>query len=583
MTPFSHNYFLGYINEVTPQYVKIHFPSSNLLDKFLHEGTHYAGGNVGNFVVIEGEEYGFLARVIELNLPNSERIEINEKAIHHEDTEFHPSGKAELLLSFSVFEPEKTEKTVSKYPSIGAKVYACSDEQIESYVKEFGKKENELDNVYAEIGKLTSNDAKCNVSLNALFGRHCAVVGTTGGGKSWTVAKLIESIIKESDNKVILIDATGEYENSTLNSIEIGNGEHIFHYSQLTIDELYYLLKPSSKTQVPKLMEAIRSLKIVKLLEGGTLEKTIDANAIAITKIENDLVIKRDSDKRPFDAFYYRNISKIEDRYCDFNFGKLPHQITQECVWDSASEGSGQNRREIPTKWGGRNDTDVSHCISLISRVNNLLCTDEYNRIFGFKSEKNETDLTSVIDDFILSGNGMLRLNFANVSFDFQVREILVNAIGKYLLDKARNDSFSKSPLIIIMDEAHQFLNKSIKDEYFDAKQLDAFDLIAKECRKYGLFLCLATQMPRDIPIGTLSQMGTFIVHRLINEQDKKAIENAASSANRSALSFLPILGEGEALLVGVDFPMPLLVKINEPDKKPESNTPRLKKKNNEE
>jgi len=175
----------------------------------------------------------------------------------------------------------------------------------------------------------------------------------------------------------------------------------------------------------------------------------------------------------------------------------------------------------------------------------------------------------------------MLRLNFANVSFDFQVREILVNAIGKYLLNKARNDSFSESPLIIIMDEAHQFLNKSIKDEYFDAKQLDSFDLIAKECRKYGLFLCLATQMPRDIPIGTLSQMGTFIVHRLINEQDKKAIENAASSANRSALSFLPILGEGEALLVGVDFPMPLLVKINAPDKKPESNTPRLKKKIN--
>ncbi len=579
MKPFSHNYFLGYINEVTPQYVKVHFPSSNLLDKFLHEGTHFAGGNVGNFIVIEGEEYGFLARIIELNLPNSERIALNERAIHHEDTEFHPVGKAELLLSFSVFNPEKTEKTVTKYPSIGAKVYACSDEQIEIYVKKFGKKVNETDNVYAEIGKLTSNNAKCNVSLNALFGRHCAVVGTTGGGKSWTVAKLIESITKATDNKVILIDATGEYGNLTSTSIEIGDGEHIFHYSQLTIDELYYLLKPSSKTQVPKLMEAIRSLKIVKLLQGKSLDKKIDANKTVVTKIENELIVKKDSDKRPFEAFYYKNIPSIEDRYCDFNFGKLPYQITHECVWDSASEGYGQSRIEIPTKWGGRNETEVSHCVSLISRVNNLLSTDEYNKIFGFKTDRSENDLTNVIDNFIHEGNGMLRLNFANVSFDFQVREILVNAIGKYLLEKARNDSFSKSPLIIIMDEAHQFLNKSIKDEYFDAKQLDAFDLIAKECRKYGLFLCLATQMPRDIPIGTLSQMGTFIVHRLINEQDKKAIENAASSANRSALSFLPILGEGEALLVGVDFPMPLLVKINEPDKKPESNTPRLKKK----
>nr|WP_314995607.1 ATP-binding protein [uncultured Capnocytophaga sp.] len=108
---------------------------------------------------------------------------------------------------------------------------------------------------------------------------------------------------------------------------------------------------------------------------------------------------------------------------------------------------------------------------------------------------------------------------------------------------------------------------------------LDAFDLIAKECRKHGLFLCLATQMPRDIPIGTLSQMGTFIVHRLINEQDKKAIENAVSSASRNSLSFLPILGEGEALLVGVDFPMPLLIKINEPSVKPNSKTPKFSRK----
>ena len=85
--------------------------------------------------------------------------------------------------------------------------------------------------------------------------------------------------------------------------------------------------------------------------------------------------------------------------------------------------------------------------------------------------------------------------------------------------------------------------------------------------------------MPRDIPIGTLSQMGTFIVHRLINDKDKQSIENAASSANKSALSFLPILGEGEALLIGVDFPMPLLLKIDTPSSPPQSDTPRLKTK----
>ena len=130
--------------------------------------------------------------------------------------------------------------------------------------------------------------------------------------------------------------------------------------------------------------------------------------------------------------------------------------------------------------------------------------------------------------------------------------------------------------MVIFVDEAHQFLNKNIRDEYFDAKPLDAFEQISKEARKYGLFICIATQMPRDIPLGTLSQMGTFIVHRLINEQDKKAVESAASAANRNILSFLPILGEGEAVIVGVDYPMPLTVKIKEPNRKPDSNTPQF-------
>lgn len=582
MTPFSHNYFLGYINEVTPQHVKIHFPSSNLLDKFLHEGTHYAGGNVGNFVVIEGEEYGFLARVIELNLPNSERIEINEKAIHHEDTEFHPSGKAELLLSFSVFNPEETEKTVSKYPSIGAKVYACSDEQIETYVKEFGKKENEPENVYAEIGKLTSNNAKCKVSLNALFGRHCAVVGTTGGGKSWTVAKLMESIMKETDNKVILIDATGEYETLNGKTLIFGH-DSFFHFSSLTVNDLMILLKPGGQVQAPKLLEAIKSLKVFRVLgemvgKDEDIEKSENGYTIKINqdtkeeiRVNNGTIIKQNQLTRPFNRLYSKYINEIDKQDADFDIKKLDIQLVNECVWETD-----------PNKWGARQDTQLNHCVSLILRTRSLIGNSDFSNLFGFNKQRDDqNEITNSLENYFQGKEQLLRLSFNNVTPDFQVREILVNAIGQLMLRKALAGDFKLIPVVIFMDEAHRYLNKNVKDEYFEAKPLDAFDLIAKECRKYGLFLCLATQMPRDIPIGTLSQMGTFIVHRLINEQDKKAIENAASSANRSALSFLPILGEGEALLVGVDFPMPLLVKVNAPDKKPESNTPRLKKKIN--
>lgn len=141
-------------------------------------------------------------------------------------------------------------------------------------------------------------------------------------------------------------------------------------------------------------------------------------------------------------------------------------------------------------------------------------------------------------------------------------------------MNLARNNQFKEQPIVLFLDEAHQFLNKSVVDNYFASSSLSAFDQIAKGCRKYGLFLCLATQMPRDIPIGTLSQIGTFIIHRLINYNDKEAIKQACSSADADTLSYLPVLGAGEAILSGVDFPMPLSVKINAPIVPPNSQTP---------
>ena len=556
MKPFNHNYFLGYINEITAQYVKIHFPSSNLLHTFYHEGLNFTGGNVGKFIVIEGEEYGFLARITELNLPDSERKEINEKAIYDDTTLFHPSGKAELLLTFNLFEPNKTQKTVSNYPHIGAKVYACSDEQISKYIKEFGKKENNIDAVYAPIGKLTANDALCNVSLDSLFGRHCAVIGTTGGGKSWTVAKLIEGITEYTNNKVILIDATGEYKNLTNNSYILGVDSY-FPYQELSIPDLFYLLRPTGQSQRPILLEAIRSLKI-KHLQGG-----------------NSTYVKTNTLKSIYKAAYETYIKDIENNLCNFDINLLVQQIKEECVYQGA------NYNKDQTKWGDYDAKTYDYQTSLIARITDLLNTDIFKKLLGFNNiPGNISSIINIIDDFLSSSTGgILRISFEDIPSSFSAKEIVSNALATYLLQKARSKDFVKNPVVLFLDEAHQFLNKGVKDEFFEIHSLDAFDLIAKEARKYGLFLCLSTQMPRDIPVGTLSQMGTFIVHRLINDLDKKAVENAASSANRNVLSFLPILGEGEALLVGVDFPMPLLLKIDEPKNRPDSETPKLRRK----
>src|ERR1019366_8948530 len=107
------------------------------------------------------------------------------------------------------------------------------------------------------------------------------------------------------------------------------------------------------------------------------------------------------------------------------------------------------------------------------------------------------------------------------------------------------------------LDEAHQFLNRQIGDELLQV-QLDAFGVIAKEGRKYGLVTVIATQRPRDIAEDVLSQMGTMVVHRLVSPYDRETVERASGEIDKAAASFLPVLAQGEALVIGVDFPIPL-------------------------
>jgi len=568
-----------------PQFIRIHFPSSNLLNSFIHNSEEFCGGMLGNFIVIEGERYGFIGRILDLSLPEVERKELSERDFEHQDSNFHPSGRVELLLAFDTYHPEKVTKSIGIYPNIGSKVYVCSKAFIQGYVKDFGVKEEQKEKEpLIHLGKLTSNNAEIEISQNALFGRHCAVVGTTGGGKSWTVAKLIQEVQK-SDAKIILIDATGEYaylkeQKETTQAIEFGTNDGGFlHYSNLTIYDIFSILKPSEQTQKPKLLDAIRSLKLSNLvlsqnkyfqdLGGGKFQY----KKLIPLQISNGVLVKQLQKKQPISVVSSDFSEDIDDSFLKIDFSKLESQLIEECVHES-------NFNDILT-WGKRDDKTIGHCTSLVVRIRSLLNNKYFKNSFGFEKSADEpTEFSRMLEAFLSKDKNkrILYIDFKSLGYEFQIREILTNAIGNRLLSIARKGTFKETPTICFIDEAHQFLNKKIKDEFFETVELNAFDQIAKECRKYGLFLCLATQMPRDIPQGTLSQMGSFIVHRLINENDKKTVESACASANRDVLAYMPVLGEGEALLLGVDFPMPLTIKVNRPSTPPDSATPKFSK-----
>ena len=167
----------------------------------------------------------------------------------------------------------------------------------------------------------------------------------------------------------------------------------------------------------------------------------------------------------------------------------------------------------------------------------------------------------------------LLRICLSGIAYEFHAREIIANVIGRHLLTQARDGAFQQRPTVVFVDEAHNFLGRHIGTEDY-ATKLDAFELIAKEGRKYGLNICLASQRPRDITEGVLSQMGTLIVHRLTNDRDREVVERACGEIDRAASAFLPNLRPGEATIIGTDFPIPLTVQIHEPATKPKSHGP---------
>lgn len=585
LQPFREEYFLGYINKITAQFVSIHFPSLRLLKPFVNHGQNINGGLVGSFILIEGNDEGFLGKLVELSLPEKDRNELSEKTF--ETDSFKPSGRIEVLASFSLFKLDELKKGLSSYPSIGAKVFICPSEFTQHFFKSFGLKNKEIDSAPSiELGNLLQDsNSTVSISLQSIFGRHCAVIGTTGGGKSFTVSKLLEGII-ENGGKSIIIDPTGEYSSfeskgaDKVMSFSLSETSYL-SYKKLTISDLFLFFRPSGQVQQPILLEAIKSLKLVKYLKrdianfnSETIENRIEIS-ISGKKliIQNDCIFKCDQETAPFKNAFHKYVNELENDTADFDIQKLTQQIRNECYYDNGARWSSQ-----------RDERNFGNSTSLLMRINQVIQDDTFRNTFGFSPLSTSKDLIEVIEEYTKESckKNVLRIGFEAVSFDFQLREILANSIGNHLLNKARKGEFKSHPIVLFLDEAHQFLNKKVKDEYFDSMELNSFDSISKECRKHGLFLTIATQMPRDIPVGTLSQMGTFIAHRLINHFDKESIANAGSSANKSSLDFLPSLGQGEAILMGVDFPMPIMLKINKPATEPNSGTPQFKLPQNE-
>lgn len=554
--------FLGVASSVSARTVGV-----NLSEAGQPSGSHFAGGRygrgeVGEFVLIEGQQSLLLGRIAEIHVREPERRSIRRDFVGNIDLD--ALGQIQLLGCVSMDDLLVTAG-VDSYPRLGDRIYAAPHRFIALLPRLMERTEDDSEPVVLNLGSIDgAPDSLVEVKPERLFGRHCAILGATGGGKSWTTARIIEECIRYKA-KLILIDATGEYRDFSGSEVlhchlgdpvdmATGSVSCSLPPTSFLESDFVALFEPAGKVQGPRMRAAMRSLRLAKLkpdlAPNGFIEK-INQSKTAVEAEEQlpDVASKLDDPRQPFDV------------------QMLVKQIEQECVWPEGF-GAGRGQKD-PTKWGGE-DGNFSHCLSLVTRINGVLTSPAFQCVFQADTEP---ALTTKIDAFIGGSEKLLRICLSGIAFEFHAREIIANVIGRYLLTQARNRAFQERPTVVLVDEAHNFLGRKIGAEDYAAK-LDAFELIAKEGRKYGLNICLASQRPRDITEGVLSQMGTLIVHRLTNDRDREVVERACGEIDRAASAFLPNLRPGQAAIIGTDFPIPLTIQIHEPTTKPRSDGP---------
>ena len=562
-SPHDNNRRIGSLLDVSATEAKINITKAGSGEHTWILGTRLPVGEVNEFVFIDCGQFSILARVVKVWLESGERLSV--EGLDDSTPSNNPIGLVQLLVSVDV-ETGHNYRGIKHYPKLGAQVYAAHPELVSTLAE--GRLNAAKNDLYLQIAEMP-HDSSVNISITPekLFARHCAILGSTGGGKSYSMANLMENVLEEG-GKILLLDATGEFSSLKSMSFHVGNNDLANKKRQVTYphwmftsSDIRALLRPSAQSQAPKLESAIQSLKIVNQYQQNP------NNNLSITP--SQCLTKANQLKQHFENAV-QNISVMQQNI-PWSFGNLASQIREECVWSAANFG------KDPTRWGDIHEGDFGHCLNLISRVESMSINP--NLKWMLDVEPSLRNIPDIIESLCNSTKGrLLRLVLSDVPFEANAREILVNAIGRKLLACARQGMVSyDKPLLVFIDEAHQFLNKKIGDET-SLFSLDAFGDIAKEGRKYGLNVVIATQRPRDIPEDVLSQIGTLIVHRLTNDKDQDIVRRSVGSIDQRSASFLPVLGQGEALLLGVDFPFPMTVKMKMPKAQPKSQSANFSK-----
>lgn len=544
--------YLGKVSAVSGASIRIKLSASLSSGLAIISGHTYRVGQVGSFVRIpQGYQdlYGIVAEVgasaAPANFTNSEaetgrwmRVELAGEAIG-----------------------DRFERGLSQHPNIDDSVHIVTEADLRRIYGDDSEDQ-------VPIGCLSSaENITVRLSLDSLVNKHSAILGSTGSGKSTTVASLLRSIVKpvqgdgSSGARVVLLDLHGEYSAALRDIAQVfsvtpqpGESSLFVPYWALEAGELLtFLVGDLGDNHLISFTDKIQELK----------ERRIGLGALA----------GLDSNSITVDSPVAFSLKKLWYDLIDFEVRTLQGPNRDQPALEHAGDAEALvSPRYTPHAMGAAGPF-INQAAKGIRRPLNLLRSKLLDKRFDFilhpgpwepdLDGNTEADLDVLLSSWLGHAKPITILDLSGVPSSVLVR--LIGSLLRIMYEalfwsREKTEGGVLRPLLVVMEEAHRYVGPDSGNV-----AADIVKRIAKEGRKYGVGAMLVSQRPAEIDETILSQCGTLIALRLTNPTDRARVKGALPDNLSGLMDLLPVLRTGEAIIAGEAARLPVRTRVSLP------------------
>jgi DNA helicase HerA-like ATPase len=439
------------------------------------------------------------------------------------------------------------KRTLESVPEISSEVYIMSDENLSAFMNVISSTSADGNNPL-NIGTYALNKhADAYLDGNKFFQKHAVIVGSTGSGKSCTVATIIQQIASLKSANAILFDIHGEYSPIV--------GDNIKHYRIAGPTDTYednilflpYWLLTYEEMQAMLLDRGDQNAPNQAMLFSRTVLN--EKKSFLSENEHNDLV-----DSITIDSPVPFSMNEV---LSEFN------RLNVEMVDGTKGKKQGDYYGKL-SRFIQRLENKVSD-----KRLNFMFCKDDNLLKYQYIDFLFNKLMQSASHD-----GGIKIIDFSEVPSD--ILPLIVSLIARLVFSVQQwVEKENIQPIALFCDEAHLYIPQDVKDGV-ETLSLCSFERIAKEGRKYGVGLVVITQRPSEVDRTVLSQSSNYVAMRLTNSDDQNVIKRLLPDSIGNFGDILPILDVGEALVVGDACLLPSRIIIKKPNPEPNSSTVRF-------